>query len=392
MLYTFEDQKKPSFIYNSYNHGQLEWQISSELRYDGTYSLRSPYTPYSYDIYTAEITADIYGTVSFRYYFSGYPNNDFFRFYVNNVVHLSTGYPGGWYYYSYTVNKGDIIKFEFTKNYYYIYEYSAIFIDYLTLPVVNKYTINGLSTNIINVKNEKINTKKCNNADSLISLGSNTVSVSHDNLDADIFKYYRSIHVYNLFSEPLDAIQLNIEPKKLSSNINGFNETIDGLFLLDNHYVDLIIDGECFHLIKGRPGESVSNPITFRRNLYNDKKYLLGNDNTLLNDDWIKYINSAKENNFILNSLPSSGNVEYNKEYFMKNFLNVSSPNYIKIDIYYKNDIEDNLKKIIIAYIKDNINISITSPTYTKNISNQIGIIYDEPEIIMDNDSYNIRW
>ena len=391
MLYTFEDQKKPSFIYNSYNHGQLEWQISSELRYDGTYSLRSPTIPYTYELFSAEIVADVDGPVSFYYMFYGYPYNDYFRFYVNGDVRVSSRYVG-WSSYGTDVKKGDIIRFEYQKNYYYQYNYSCVFIDYLKLPVVNKYTINGLSTNIINVKNEKINTKKCNNADSLISLGSNTVSVSHDNLDADIFKYYRSIHVYNLFSEPLDAIQVNIEPKTLSDNINGFNEIKNGLFILNDHYIDLIVDGECFHLIEGRVGESISNPIMFRRNIYNDEKYLFGNDKTLFKSDWIKYINSAKENSFTLNSLPSSGNIEYDKDYFMKNFLNISSPSYIKIDIYYKNNIDDSLKEIVTSYIRNNINLSITSPTYAKNISNQIGIIYDEPEIIMENDTYNIRW
>jgi hypothetical protein len=173
--------------------------------------------------------------------------------------------------------------------------------------------------------------------------------------------------------------------------VDGHNELTHGLYLLSDHYIDIKINETNFHMYKNNVGTSATNPIIFKRFTYEKKEYFYGSDSTLRGSDWIRYINHTSKSKDIINSLPSSGNIVYNKVYLLNHAINYSSTDYVKIQIFLKNNLPSSKLNLLKKQFK-NCRIIISQSAYDKNISNTIGVLYGDEIIVRESGEYNVRW
>lgn len=386
MLYTFEDGVKPNFIYSGYGGS---WPITTLARYSGSYSLSSP------DIYDSQYTrASIAvqgGTLSFYYYIQSEGGYDFFRLYIDGSQYISTSGYVGWNYFIISLSPGNhSVIFEYSKDGSVSSGYDCVFIDQLNLPLSNNYQISSVASVTSGGTLTNINTST-----SLYSLSSNYIDINAifsivNGQPSSNFSLEYEKRIYNLSDDLIDTIELYIEPISLNSNVNGHDELLDGLWIFSDHYIDIRINNNNYHISKIGDGTSVTNPIVFRLSDQDNIHYLYGSDNTSRGKDWIRYINHSDKLASVLNSLSSSGNIVYNKVYFLNHSINYSSTNYIKVQIYLRNDLSEKNMKILRKQLSK-CRIVFAQNTYQKNISNTIGVLYGD-EIIVRQEGYNIRW
>lgn len=387
MLYTFDDEKIPSFTYAGYGGS---WRLNSSMRYSGTYSFSPPVIS---DSQYSEATITVSGgVISFYYYISSEGSCGFFQLYIDGTRYINISGQGGWYWYSNNLAPGNhTVKFKYLKDGSVVRGYDTVFIDQLTLNTTQVYTATATSSIVSPQILNEISTKYniMTSGDCVVKC--NDMYSANDGLPDESFDLLKTILIYNLSDDLIDAIQVFIEPVVLNSNIYGYNEIDSGLYILNDHFIDIKIEDKNYHIINDRPGRSVTNPIIYKKTINDEISFIYGNDNTSRGKDWIRFINHTNKPINVLQSLPCSGNIVFNKSYFLNHAINYSSVNYIKVSIYIKNTIE-NYKRQIIESCLANCKVNVTYSLYNKTISSSIGLLYGDDIIIRDKDSFNVRW
>jgi hypothetical protein len=385
MLYTFQDNKIPPFTYSG-DGGS--WLITTAV---GAPTLRPPAIG---DGQTTNATITVGGgLVAFYYYICSEYGHDYFELYVNGSMVINVSGVSGWYYYYNMLPDGEhTLLFRYTKDSSMSYGCDTVFIYSLTLnPADNKYSITTNGGFILGNDNYNIRTSLSILTDGKIILGDKVVAYSNNCQPGPEFSLEYEKNVYNLSDDLIDTIEVYIEPILLNNNVDGHNELTHGLYLLSDHYIDIKINKINFHMYKNNVGASATNPIIFKRFSYEEKEYFYGSDSTLRGSDWIRYINHTDKSKDIINSLPSSGNIVYNKVYLLNHAINYSSTDYIKIQIFLKNNLPSSKLDLLKKQFK-NCRIIISQSAYNKNISNTIGVLYGDEIIVRESGEYNVRW
>lgn len=197
--------------------------------------------------------------------------------------------------------------------------------------------------------------------------------------------------LYNLSDDFIETFSVHIEPITFSANINGFNEVLaSSLWLLESNNISITLDNnQTFTLNKNSIGRSCTYPIIYKRSGLAKKilsvsvsgsnttiQPLFGNDSTTFGNDWIRLINSGKDSNLgIITSLPSSGSIIQNKQYFLNHFINTNENDYLSFSVNIIPSDQPTIDLITQQLLK--CRFVVRKSIYNKQMTNGIELLYD---------------
>jgi hypothetical protein len=215
--------------------------------------------------------------------------------------------------------------------------------------------------------------------------------------------------IYNLSDDFVDGIQIYILPVLFSESVSGYNEATNRkLWLLqpnddNSSKVSILIDGTSFPIKVGNAGESATNPIVFRRSsspepidviengVSNTIFPLYGNDNTPLGTDWPRMVNSGNIDLSIINSLPSSGNVDRDIQFYNNHFINKALDDYITFNV----TINDTMEAGVISLVEEMLldcTFVAHSVTFNKKLTIGLELLYGNNYEIYTDSEIGIRF
>lgn len=232
----------------------------------------------------------------------------------------------------------------------------------------------------------------------------------------------------------LNGISIHIEPLAYMKNIDGFDETASSsMWLLQGNRISIDVDGVIYDLLGPySAGAKATNPIVHYRTgkvgvttvvaqdentwtetnvLWTDEGHIEsgevivqpihGSDSTIFGNDWVLLVNSgdivASTPASALETLPSSGNIIRDKEYFQRGLFNYPASGYddgIRIEVIINADpiLEEALYNNIVLALS-HAAFTIMPTIYNKPLTNIYELMYDKTYLQYYNtDRYNIRF
>lgn len=199
--------------------------------------------------------------------------------------------------------------------------------------------------------------------------------------------------IYNLSDDFVDGIQIYILPVLYSESVSGYNEvTNSNLWLLtprDDGFprISIIVESETIPIKNGLPGESATNPLTFIRSgspepisvvqngISEIINPLYGNDSTSFGTDWPRLINNGNIDLSIINSLPSSGNVDRDIQFYNNHFINKNLTDFITFDVQINETEGSDMYNLVQEMLLD-CTFVVHDPTFNKKLTIGLELLY----------------
>lgn len=216
-------------------------------------------------------------------------------------------------------------------------------------------------------------------------------------------------NIYNLGIDILNGIEIYILPLTLSTSVNGFNEVQNNkMWLLEpkgdsSHKISISVDGVIIPIKSGLHGESATNPIVFRRiaspkplnvlinGAINTIYPFYGSDSTPYTTDWMRSINNCTYDLNVITSLPSSGNVMIDQQYFANHLVNTNESDSIIFNVLINDGGDSSLATVIQQQLYE-CTFVVQNTIYNKSITTGFDLLYNKNYEIYSDSEIGIRF